>query len=45
LKPYARSLVRVCLGTGSLDQARTGLKYSSGVLECVFVKRGYPNTV
>lgn len=34
-KPQARSLIRSCLGTGSLDRARTGWKYNGGVLECI----------
>jgi hypothetical protein len=35
LKPWARSLIRACLGTGSLDQTRTGWKNSSRVLRCI----------
>lgn len=35
LNPQARSLIRACHGTGNLDQARTGWRYSSGVLQCI----------
>lgn len=35
VKPQARSLLRSCLGTGSLDRARTSWKYNDGVLEWI----------